>query len=97
MEQLQTAIEAITRRSKKFPREEFETICANKEEAVPCLRGAIEKAIAEGENLDGDYQLHFYAMFLLAQFQDRDFFPRMMELACLPEDTVDFLDRKSVV
>lgn len=91
MEQLQTAIEAITRRSKKFPQEEFETICANKEEAIPCLRGAIEKAIAEGENLDGDYQLHFYAMFLLAQFQDRDFFPRMMELACLPEDTVDFL------
>ena len=91
MEQLQTAIETITRRSKKFPGAEFKIICANKTEAIPYLRGAIEKAIAEGENLDEDFQLHFYAMFLLAQFQDREFFPRMMELASLPEDTLDFL------
>ena len=84
MKKLQTAIEAITRRSKKFPQEEFEIICANRAEAIPCLRSAVEKAIAEGEDLDEDYQLHFYAMFLLAQFQDRDFFPKM-------------IDRKSVV
>lgn len=91
MEQVQAAIEAITNRSKKFPQKEFETICANREETIPYLRSAIEKAIAEGENLDEDFQLHFYAMFLLAQFQDREFFPRMMELASLPEETLDCL------
>ena len=91
MEQLQTAIESISKRSDKFPQKEFEIICANKAEAIPLLRSAIERAIAEGKNLDEDFQLHFYAMFLLAQFQDREFFPRMMELASLPEDTLDSL------
>lgn len=91
MEALQNALEAITWRSTKFPGEEFKAICANKTEAIPCLRSAIEKAVAEGENLDENYQLHFYAMYLLAEFQDREFFPKMMELASLPEKTLDYL------
>ena len=91
MEALQNALEAITWRSTKFPGEEFKVICANKTEAIPCLRSAIEKAVAEGENLEENYRLHFYAMYLLAEFQDREFFPKMMELASLPEKTLDYL------
>lgn len=91
MEELQRAIENITYFSKKFPKEELELIGANRDEAIPYLRNAVEKAIREKDDLDENYNLHLYAIFLLAQFQDRAFFPQLMELAFLPEDTLDFL------
>lgn len=91
MEELQKAIENITYYSKKFPKEDLELISANREAAIPYLREAVEKAVREGDDLDQKYNLHFYSIFLLAQFQDREFFPKMMELACLPEETLDFL------
>ncbi|MDE7418533.1 MAG: DUF1186 domain-containing protein [Lachnospiraceae bacterium] len=91
MEELQRAIENVTYFSKKFPKEELELIGANRDEAIPYLREAVKKAVKEKENLDEDYNLHLYGIFLLAQFQDREFFPTLMELASLPEDTLDYL------
>lgn len=91
MEELQRAIENITYYNKKFPKEELELIGANRDEAIPYLRSAVEKAVREKGDLNGEYSLHLYGIFLLAQFQDREFFPKMMELASLPEDTLDFL------
>lgn len=95
MDELQKAIESITLHSgqfpAKFPKEELETISAHRDEAIPCLRGAIEKAINENDNIDSEYNLYFYALFLLAQFQDRESFPKILELASLPSDTLDFL------
>lgn len=91
MEQLQKAIENITYFDKKFPKKEFEIISANRDAAIPYLRSAVEKAIEEKDGLDEGYQLHFYAMYLLAQFQDREFFPKMVELFSLPTDTLDAL------
>lgn len=91
MEELQKAIENITYYSRKFPKEELELIGANRDEAIPYLRDAVEKAVKEKDDLDENYSLHLYGIFLLAQFQDREFFPNLMELASLPEDTLDFL------
>lgn len=91
MEELQRAIENITHYNKKFPKEELELISANRDAAIPYLREAVEKAIKEKDNLEKGYELHFYGMFLLAQFQDRAFFPKLMEMASLPEHTLDFL------
>ncbi|MDE6055420.1 MAG: DUF1186 domain-containing protein [Lachnospiraceae bacterium] len=91
MEELQRAIENVTYFSKKFPKEELELIGANRDEAIPYLREAVKKAVREKENLDENYNLHLYGIFLLAQFQDREFFPTLMELASLPEDTLDYL------
>ena len=88
---VQKAIENITWQSKKFPKKEFETNCDNKEEAIQSLRSAVDRAIAEGEKVEEDYILPLYAIFLLGEFQDRESFPRIMELACLPSDTLDFL------
>ena len=65
-----TAIENITYRSQIFPKQAFRVITENEEVAKPYPRGALEKAIQEQTDLDGDYQLHFYALFLLGQFQD---------------------------
>ena len=41
--------------------------------------------------MDEDKQLHFYALFLLGEFQDRASFSKIMELVSLPGDTVDYL------
>lgn len=88
-QQVQKAIAEITYRSKRFPEEPFRIISENKEEAIPVLTKAIEKAAAEGEDLDEYYQLHFYALHLLGQFQARECFPQIMELVSLPGETLD--------
>ena len=66
-------------------------ITENEEVAKPYPRGALEKAIQEQTDLDGDFQLHFYALFLLGQFQDKAAFQKITELVSLPPDVVDYL------
>lgn len=91
MDELQKAIDEITYFSEDFPGKAFEVITANKEEAVPYLREAVEYAINKKTELEKDYQLHFYALYLLAEFQDREFFPKIVECVSLPGDVVDNL------
>ena len=86
---VQKAIEDITVRSKRFPEEPFRIISENQELAVPYLNSAIEKAIFEKDDLDEDYQLHFYALYLLGQFREKKSFPKIMELISLPGEVVD--------
>lgn len=90
-ERTQKAIEAIIYRSDKFPEKSFQVISENKEFAIPYLVDAIKKAILEKDDLDEDYQLHFYALHLLGQFQEKQSFPLIMELVSLPSDTLDQL------
>ena len=61
MSQLQEAIQELTYRSNTFPKKAFEIISANREEALPYLRGAIEKVLEERDELEEEYLLHFYA------------------------------------
>lgn len=91
MGEVQRAMKEITYRSDKFPEEAFRIITANREKAIPYLREAINNAIREGIKLDADKQLHFYALYLLGEFQDRASFPKIVELVSLPEDVVDYL------
>ena len=91
MSELKKAIEEITYVSKKFPKKAWEMVVENKEEAIPYLRSAIEKALQEKDDLEENYQLHFYALFLLGEFQDREFFSKIMEIALLPSDILDYL------
>lgn len=91
MNELQKAFERIAYENKKFPQEALEIIIANKEEAIPYLRNAVEKAMEERYELEEGYQLHFYAIYLLGEFQDRDFFPKLIEFATLPGDELDYL------
>lgn len=91
MEDVQKAIKDITYWRKEFPKEAIETIIKNKEQAVPYLREAIDFAIQERDDIDDNYELHFYAFYLLAELQDKEVFPKMMELASLPEDVLDLL------
>ena len=91
MSQLQQAIQEITYRSRKFPKKAFEIISANREEALPYLRGAIEKVLEERSEIEEEYLLYFYALFLLGEFQDKEIFPKLIELVCLPGDDLDAL------
>lgn len=91
MELLTKAMEEITYSSRKFPEEAFQVISEHREEALPYLYEALEKAIKEGDDLDPDYQLHFYALFFLGEFQDTGAFPKIIELVSLPSDTLDQL------
>lgn len=91
MDELQKALEKISYESTKFPEEAFQIITANREKAIPYLRSAIEKAIEEKEQLEDGYQLHFYALFLLGEFQDKESFPKIIELITLPEEVLDYL------
>ena len=91
MVMLQKAIEEITYFSDIFPEEEFQVITANKEEAVPYLREAVEYVLRNRTELEEDYQLYFYAIYLLAEFGDRESFPRIVELASLPDREADAL------
>lgn len=91
MNEIQKAIEEITYSSENFPAEAFRVITANKEEAIPYLREAVDCAISKGTEMGEDKQLHFYALYLLGEFQDRAYFPQIMELVSLPRDTVEYL------
>ena len=62
---LQRTVESIAYFDERFPRKELNLISANRDQAVPYLRDAVVKAIVEKEDLDEDYMLHLYGMFLL--------------------------------
>ena len=87
MDMLQKAIEEITYFSDIFPEEEFQVITANKEEAVPYLREAVEYVLRNRTELEENYQLYFYAIYLLAEFGDRESFPRIVPASRFPIET----------
>lgn len=91
MDELKNALETLRYQSDAFPREAFRVIRAHKEEALPYLRTAVDRAIQAQMDLPEDEQLHFYAMFLLGEFKDRTSFRRIVEMVSLPMDIVDFL------
>lgn len=92
MSDLQKAIEEITYWNYNvFPKAAFQVITANKEEAIPYLREAVEHALSKRTDLETNYQLHFYALYLLGEFQDRESFSKIMELVSLPGDDVEYL------
>ena len=91
MSELQKAIQELTYDNKKFPKSALEIVEAHRDEAIPILRNAIEKALKETSELENGYQLHFYALFLLGEFQDKEFFPKLMEFVSMPGDELDYL------
>lgn len=91
MNELEKAIEEITYFTEAFPEKAFQVIVANREKAIPYLREAVEYAVCKGMELEEGYQRHFYALFLLGEFQDKEVFGKIIELVSLPGDEVDYL------
>ncbi len=91
MDELQLALDILKNRTLAFPEQAFKVITADQEAALPYLRAAVDRAVREPDTLDPDEQLHFYALFLLGQFQDKASFSRILDLASLPLETLDVL------
>lgn len=88
--QVEKAIEDIKYFTPKFPEEAFKILSENQEEAIPYLMNALEKAIDEIDELEEEYELHFYALFLLAQFGHKPAFPVVLQMISLPEEVLDY-------
>lgn len=91
MNELKKAIEELSIVSSKLPVKALRTVIENREEALPHLREALQKAIEEKDELDENYQLPFYALFLLAELRDKEAFPIIMEFAALPGEVLDYM------
>lgn len=91
MDSLEKAIMEITYLTSKYPEEAIRIIEENPEAAKPYLREAIDRAIALKDDVEDNYELHFYGLFLLGEFQDKESFEKIMEFAALPPETLDTL------
>ncbi len=91
MKNLQEAIKNIIYRTDKFPAESFHMVERHPEEAKPYLHAAIDRALADKEELDPNYMLHLYALFFAGEFHDQEAFEKIIALSCLPGDVLDNL------
>lgn len=91
METVKNSIDDITYYNSIFPQKSLENIIRHKDEARPFLYEALEKAVEERDDLEEDYGLHFYALFLFGEFRDKEAFPKIMELVMQPSEVLDYL------
>lgn len=95
MNQLPDFLKPLESLTQPFPTAAVERVVANREEAIPYLVSALERAASSPpEEIADDYMLHIYALFLLGQFRDvRGYLPAV-KLAGNPQ--VDALLRDVV-
>lgn len=74
-----------------FPTKAFQTILDYPEESKPYLYEALDYAIREGEAMQEDYILIFYAFPLLANMKDTGAFERIVTIASLPDETASYI------
>ena len=73
----------------KFPREALEAAIEKKEEITPELLKMLKYTVKNAEKAATDeYWGHTYALYLLAQFRNKEAYPLFIELLSLPEDTL---------
>lgn len=90
-DQVKKAIADITYETKKFPEEAFQIISENPADAAADLMNALTYAIEERDEIEEGYMLHFYAAYLLAQFEYKPAFPLLLEMSSLPGEVLDIL------
>jgi hypothetical protein len=86
-------IDALSRHTGKFPRKALLEAPQHREELTPQLLSALDNLYENAERImkeDPEYDLAFYAYFLLAQFREKQAFPRMIRLLKLNADILDF-------
>ena len=90
-ENIKEIIEQIEVYDGKFPKEELQILMANPKESTPYLLDSIRDPEECMEKLeeDEDYILSFYALFLLAQFREKEAYPLIYELFSADAEEVD--------
>ena len=90
----QAVLDTIKNFSEDFPKEALREIQANREDFIPDLLDSLDYAYHNAAELLGngsDYYLHTYAMYLLAEFREKQAFQLLANLLRLPEDEIDFI------
>lgn len=79
--------------NKNFPREALSEAIENKEKITPILLEELDKIIAQPEIVteNEDYMLHVYAMYLLAQFREKEAFTKIIDLISFTPDEVEII------
>lgn len=84
-------IRRLEHTTKKFPHKELKEAIKRKEEVTPILLDTLDKIIQNSEEVDFDYMLHMYALYLLAQFREKRAFPKIIDLISLDSEYVEEL------
>ena len=88
---LEKALENIKHIKSKIAIDEIECIRSNKEAAIPVLIEYVKAVVDFGDAFPEDYDMHLYAMFLLAEFRVREAFPYLLKYLEYDEDITDQL------
>ncbi|MDR2501240.1 MAG: DUF1186 domain-containing protein [Treponema sp.] len=86
-------INALMWQSTTFPRQALLEAAEHREELIPRLLEALDYIHGNGKQImrkKSNYDLHFYALFLLAQFGEKRAFPLLVRLLKENEETLDF-------
>ncbi|GHV72760.1 hypothetical protein AGMMS49940_00620 [Spirochaetia bacterium] len=85
-------IKALTLFNHHFPRQALAEAIEQRDAVIPYLLDALDHAYDHAEQLmeeDLSYELHLYAMYLLAQFREQRAFPKLIRILTLDEKQVD--------
>jgi hypothetical protein len=87
-------IQALTFFARKLPREALSEASQHREELIPRLLDSLDYAADNAKTLmdeKSQYHLHFFAIFLLAQFREQRAFPKLVRFLREDEKTLDFI------
>ena len=84
-------IEKLSVFDKKYPLEAMEAATLNQEEVTPYLLDALDMAYTEKGELDGDYMLHMFGMYLLSQFKEKHAFEKLVKLLELSYEELNLI------
>jgi len=89
---IEEILKALAHKDRAFPREALEQSVAQKDEITPHLLKILERVVADpDEVLEQEDYSFLYAIYLLAQFREKQAYPLTIRIASLPPGKVDDL------
>ena len=89
----QEIVDALIPLSSRFPRAALSAAVQQKEEIIPHLLGSLDYICDSADELlekESPYDLLFYALYLLAQFREKQAFPKLVRLLRKSEEVLDY-------
>ena len=83
--------EALTYFNENYPLEAMEAAIKRRDEITPLLLDALDDAYIRADDLDPNYMLHIFGMYLLAQFREKKAFPKLIKVLELNEKQLDIV------
>lgn len=87
----ESILAALERNEGSFPRAALAAAMEQREEITPHLLEALQYTRTHLNDLPDNYWLHFWAMYLLAQFRETRAYPLIIALLDLPSEQADWL------